>query len=49
MFIETNPLPVKTALSLMGMVEEEWRLPLCEMTEPNKEKLKKVLEKYKLI
>lgn len=49
MFIETNPLPIKTALSMMGMVNEEWRLPLCEMMPENKEKLKKVLEKYKLI
>ena len=49
MFIETNPLPVKTALSLMGMLQEEWRLPLCEMQPENKEKLKKVLKKYQLI
>ncbi|MCK5451145.1 MAG: 4-hydroxy-tetrahydrodipicolinate synthase [Candidatus Omnitrophica bacterium] len=49
MFIETNPLPVKTSASLMGMVDEEWRLPLCEMLEENKEKLKKVLKQYKLI
>ena len=49
LFIETNPIPVKTALSLMGKVREEWRLPLCEMTEDNKEKLKEVLKKYNLI
>lgn len=49
LFIETNPIPVKTALSLMGMVNEEWRLPLCEMMDDNKEKLKEVLRKYKLI
>ncbi|MFH1836841.1 MAG: 4-hydroxy-tetrahydrodipicolinate synthase, partial [Candidatus Omnitrophota bacterium] len=49
MFIETNPLPVKTAMSMMGMVDEEWRLPLCEMVPGNKEQLKKVLEKYKLV
>jgi len=49
MFIETNPGPVKTALSLMGMIEEQWRLPLCEMEIGNKEKLKKVLKKYSLI
>jgi 4-hydroxy-tetrahydrodipicolinate synthase len=49
MFIETNPLPVKTALSLMGKIEEEWRLPLCEMRPENKEKFSKVLKKYKLI
>ena len=49
MFIETNPLPVKTALSMMGMIEEEWRLPLCEMRPENRSKLMKVLEDYKLI
>ncbi len=49
MFIETNPIPVKTALDLMGKMHAEWRLPLCEMQPENKEKLKKVLEKYKLI
>lgn len=48
-FIETNPIPVKTALSLMGMAREEWRLPLCEMEKDNKEKLKTVLKKYALI
>jgi len=49
MFIETNPLPVKTALSMMGMIGEEWRMPMCEMMPENKEKLKKVLIDYKLI
>jgi 4-hydroxy-tetrahydrodipicolinate synthase len=49
MFIETNPIPVKTALSLMGMIKEEWRLPLCGIMPDSKEKLKKVLKKYKLI
>jgi len=49
MFIETNPIPVKTALSLMGKIKEEFRLPLCEMAPANKEKLKKVLKDMKLI
>ncbi|MDD5634024.1 MAG: 4-hydroxy-tetrahydrodipicolinate synthase [Candidatus Omnitrophica bacterium] len=49
MFIETNPIPIKTALSMMGMIEKEWRLPLCEMRPENEEKVKKVLKKYKLI
>ena len=43
MFIETNPLPAKTALSMMGKIQEEFRLPLCPMSDVNKEKLKKVL------
>lgn len=49
MFIETNPIPVKTALSMMGKIEEEWRLPLCDMEEENREKLKGVLKEYGLI
>ncbi len=49
MFIETNPIPVKTALALMGKIKEEFRLPLCEMDPANKEKLKKVLKDQKLI
>lgn len=49
MFIETNPIPVKTALALMGKIEEEFRLPLCEMSPANKEKLKKVLADSGLI
>lgn len=49
MFLETNPLPVKTALSMMGKIKEEFRLPLCKMSDENKKKLKKVLKEYKLI
>ncbi len=43
MFIETNPIPVKTALAMMGKCTEEMRLPLCSMAEGNKEKLRQVL------
>ena len=49
MFIETNPIPVKTALALMGKIREEFRLPLCEMAPANKEKLKLVLRDMKLL
>jgi 4-hydroxy-tetrahydrodipicolinate synthase len=49
MFLETNPQPVKTALALMGKIKEEFRLPLCPMSEENKKKLRKVLKDYKLI
>jgi 4-hydroxy-tetrahydrodipicolinate synthase len=49
MFIETNPIPVKTALALMGKIKEEFRLPLCEMAPANRDKLKKVLQGMKLI
>lgn len=49
MFIETNPIPVKTALAMMGKIREEFRLPLCEMSGPNKDKLKKALSDFGLI
>jgi 4-hydroxy-tetrahydrodipicolinate synthase len=49
MFFETNPIPVKTALGMMGRIAPEMRLPLCPMSEPNKEKLSRVLKEYGLI
>ncbi len=49
LFVETNPIPIKTALALMGKCSNEFRLPLCEMKKENKEKLKKVLKKHQLI
>lgn len=48
-FIEANPQPVKTALSLMGKIKEEFRLPLVPMEDENKEILKKVLKGHNLI
>lgn len=44
LFVETNPIPVKAALNLMGLIEEEYRLPLVKMTASNREELKKVLK-----
>jgi 4-hydroxy-tetrahydrodipicolinate synthase len=44
LFIETNPVPVKAALAMMGMIEEEYRLPLVEMTAKNKEVLRGTLQ-----
>ncbi len=49
MFIETNPIPAKTSLALMGKIAEEFRLPLCPMADANKDKLKKALKEYGLI
>jgi 4-hydroxy-tetrahydrodipicolinate synthase len=49
MFIETNPIPVKTAMAMMKMLEPGLRLPLCEMMPENKAKLEKELREYKLI
>ena len=49
MFLETNPIPVKTSLALMGKIQEEMRLPLYQMAPANLEKLKKALSEYGLI
>jgi len=49
LFIETNPIPVKTALGLMKIIEPNMRLPLCKMSAANLDKLKIILKKYKLI
>ncbi|MBL7071913.1 MAG: 4-hydroxy-tetrahydrodipicolinate synthase [Candidatus Omnitrophica bacterium] len=49
LFIETNPIPVKTALSLMGKIEANWRLPLCEMESGNLAKFKEIIREAGLI
>jgi 4-hydroxy-tetrahydrodipicolinate synthase len=49
LFMETNPIPIKTALAMQGKIKESFRLPMCEMQPENKEKLKKVLTDYQLI
>ena len=48
-FIESNPIPVKTALELMGKIEANFRLPLVPMEEGNKQFLKKILKEHSLI
>jgi len=49
LFVETNPIPTKTALSLMKKIELEFRLPLCEMSPKNSESLKLTLKNLELI
>lgn len=49
LFIETNPIPVKTALSIMGLCSCEMRLPLCEAEERVKNKIKEVLKDLELM
>jgi len=44
LFIETNPVPVKAALAMLGVVEEEYRLPLVAMSAANREKLRKTMK-----
>ena len=49
LFIETNPIPVKTAMNLMGMEVGNLRLPLCEMADNTLETLKKEMKSYGIL
>lgn len=49
MFVETNPVPVKAALALMGKCADEVRLPLWRMSDENLKKLKTALKRYGLL
>jgi len=49
LFIETSPGPVKAALNLMGLCEEEYRLPLTKITRQNKDAVRKVLKELSLL
>ena len=49
LFIESNPIPVKAALYLMGMIQNEFRLPLCEIGKTNQGKLHETLTNLKLV
>ncbi|MGA2038592.1 MAG: 4-hydroxy-tetrahydrodipicolinate synthase [Bryobacteraceae bacterium] len=48
-FVETNPIPVKAAMALMGLLEPVWRLPLCAPAAANLTKIEKVLESVGLL
>ena len=48
-FIETNPIPIKTAMRMMGIDTGEMRLPMCGMEEANEKKLADVLKRMGLI
>lgn len=49
LFLETNPIPIKTALAMKGMIKEVFRLPLCAMEPGNREKLKKILTDQRVL
>jgi 4-hydroxy-tetrahydrodipicolinate synthase len=48
-FIETNPIPIKAALAMKGMLTEGYRLPMCPLADQNRESLKKVLRELKIV
>ena len=48
-FLDSNPVPVKAALAMLGLIEEEYRLPLCPMSKPLKNRMAECLRGLKLI
>lgn len=49
MFCETNPVPVKTAMGILGLCDPEIRLPLCKMSDKNLERLRMAMKDYDLL
>ncbi len=49
MFLETNPIPVKACMAMMGLLEEEYRLPLCPPSDSDREKLREMMRGQGLI
>ena len=47
-FLETNPIPIKAALAIKGMIKEYYRLPMCAMGQENREKLRQVLQELSI-
>jgi 4-hydroxy-tetrahydrodipicolinate synthase len=48
-FLETNPIPIKEAMAMAGMLEPEFRLPMCRMSDANRETLRGILRQYNLV
>jgi 4-hydroxy-tetrahydrodipicolinate synthase len=48
-FLETNPIPIKEAMAMAGLLEPEFRLPMCRMSDANRETLRGILRPYGLV
>ncbi len=48
-FLETNPIPIKAALAMKGMIQESYRLPMCPMTEGNRKALAAILTELRIL
>src|SRR5205814_8446014 len=46
---ETNPIPIKEAMAMAGMIEPEFRLPMCRMSDANRAQLRAILKAYALV
>ena len=49
LFLDTNPIPVKAAMAMMGLIEEVYRLPICPMTDASKAELRATMAKLDLV
>ena len=49
LFVDTNPIPVKAAMAMAGLIEEVYRLPLCETSDANKKKIAECLKEVGLL
>jgi len=49
MFMETNPIPVKETMAMLGMIQPEFRLPMCRMGDANRQRLESVLASFGLL
>jgi 4-hydroxy-tetrahydrodipicolinate synthase len=49
MFIETNPIPIKAAMAMKGLIQETYRLPMCALTPKNRESLQATLREMKVL
>ena len=49
MFVETNPIPIKAALAMKGMILESYRLPMCPLAAKSREKLAAVLKELRAV
>jgi 4-hydroxy-tetrahydrodipicolinate synthase len=48
-FVESNPIPVKAALNMMGMIENQLRLPLVQLSDKHRPRLEQILKELKLL
>ena len=46
LFVESNPIPIKAAMAMRGMIEESYRLPLCPISAKNRDLLAKTLDTF---
>ncbi|MDA0989885.1 MAG: 4-hydroxy-tetrahydrodipicolinate synthase [Verrucomicrobia bacterium] len=49
LFVDTNPIPVKAAMAMQGLIEESYRLPMCAMSDALRERLRGVMETVGLL